>query len=108
AALATRPYLSAVYDEPEFIIRNLYRLYGGWWDGNPAHLKPPADADLARTLAELAGGARAAGRPPAGPGGPRPARRPRAPAAPAPRPTTRRSRRRARRCTPGAPAPSDR
>ena len=57
AELAARPYLSPIYDEPEFIIRNLYRLYGGWWDGNPAHLKPPAEADLARELAELAGGA---------------------------------------------------
>src|SRR5215468_2836280 len=62
AELAARPYLSPIYDEPEFIIRNLYRLYGGWWDGNPAHLKPPADADLARTLAELAGGAGALAR----------------------------------------------
>jgi alkyl sulfatase BDS1-like metallo-beta-lactamase superfamily hydrolase len=57
AALAERPYLSPVYDEPEFIVRNLYRLYGGWWDGNPAHLKPPPAAALARELASLAGGA---------------------------------------------------
>ncbi len=56
-ALADRPYLAPVYDEPEFIVRNLYRLYAGWWDGNPAHLKPPRDADLARALAEVAGGA---------------------------------------------------
>ncbi|HEX8111522.1 MAG TPA: alkyl sulfatase dimerization domain-containing protein, partial [Kofleriaceae bacterium] len=59
AALAARPYLSPRYDEPEFIVRNLYRLYGGWWDGNPAHLKPPRDAALARELADLAGGAAA-------------------------------------------------
>jgi len=44
-----------VYDEPEFIVRNLYRLYGGWWDGNPAHLKPARDVELA----SLAGGAAA-------------------------------------------------
>jgi glyoxylase-like metal-dependent hydrolase (beta-lactamase superfamily II) len=59
AALAERPYLSPVYDEPEFIVRNLYRLYGGWWDGNPAHLKPAPSTDLARELADLAGGAAA-------------------------------------------------
>ena len=59
AALAARPYLSPVYDEPEFIVRNLYRLYGGWWDGNPAHLKPAPEAQLARELAALAGGAAA-------------------------------------------------
>ena len=56
-ALLARPYLSPVYDEPEFVVRNLYRLYGGWWDGNPAHLKPARDGDLARELAALAGGA---------------------------------------------------
>ncbi len=59
AELAARPYLSGVYDEPEFIVRNLYRLYGGWWDGNPAHLKPAPAAALARELASLAGGAAA-------------------------------------------------
>ena len=57
AELATRPYLQPIYDEPEFIVRNICRLYGGWWDGNPAHLKPPREADLARELAALAGGA---------------------------------------------------
>lgn len=55
--LLERPYLAPIYDEPEFIVRNLYRLYGGWWDGNPAHLKPPREADLGRELASLAGGA---------------------------------------------------
>jgi glyoxylase-like metal-dependent hydrolase (beta-lactamase superfamily II) len=59
AELAARPYLSGVYDEPEFIVRNLFRLYGGWWDGNPAHLKPAPAAELARELASLAGGAAA-------------------------------------------------
>ncbi len=55
--LLARPYLHAVYDEPEFVVRNLWRLYGGWYDGDPAHLKPaPADA-FAREIADLAGGA---------------------------------------------------
>jgi alkyl sulfatase BDS1-like metallo-beta-lactamase superfamily hydrolase len=58
-ALLARPYLNPIYDEPEFIVRNLYRLYGGWWDGNPAHLKPPRDAAVARELVTLAGGASA-------------------------------------------------
>jgi len=56
ARLVSRPYLRPVYDEPEFIVRNLWRLYGGWWNGNPAELKPARDADLARELAALAGG----------------------------------------------------
>jgi alkyl sulfatase BDS1-like metallo-beta-lactamase superfamily hydrolase len=55
--LLARPHLRPVYDEPEFVVRNLWRLYGGWWDGNPATLKPAAEADLAGELAALAGGA---------------------------------------------------
>lgn len=59
ARLADRNYLAPKYDEPEFIVRNLWRRYGGWYDGNPAHLKPAPDAVLARSVADLAGGARA-------------------------------------------------
>jgi alkyl sulfatase BDS1-like metallo-beta-lactamase superfamily hydrolase len=55
--LVDKPYLRPVYDEPEFIVRNLWRLYGGWYDGNPAHLKPAPEAELAAELARLAGGA---------------------------------------------------
>jgi glyoxylase-like metal-dependent hydrolase (beta-lactamase superfamily II) len=54
--LADRPYLQPVYDEPEFIVRNIWRLYGGWWDGNPATLKPAPERALAAELAGLAGG----------------------------------------------------
>lgn len=50
------PYLRPLYDEPEFVIRNIWRLYGGWWDGNPARLKPPSDAALGAEIAALAGG----------------------------------------------------
>ncbi|WP_433218648.1 alkyl sulfatase dimerization domain-containing protein [Microtetraspora malaysiensis] len=56
ARLADRPYLRPHYDEPEFVVRNIWRLYGGWYDGNPAHLKPAPDAVLAAAVAELAGG----------------------------------------------------
>ena len=52
-----KPYLKPLYDEPEFVVRNVWRLYGGWYDGNPANLKPPADAVLAGEVAHLAGGA---------------------------------------------------
>jgi alkyl sulfatase BDS1-like metallo-beta-lactamase superfamily hydrolase len=55
--LADLPYLRPTYDEPEFVVRNLWRLYGGWYDGNPAHLKPAREVDLAREMASLAGGA---------------------------------------------------
>ncbi len=57
ARLADRPYLRAVYDEPQFIVRNIWRLEGGWYDGRPAHLKPAPPAARAREIATLAGGA---------------------------------------------------
>jgi glyoxylase-like metal-dependent hydrolase (beta-lactamase superfamily II) len=57
AHLLARPYLQPVYDEPEFVVRGVWRRYGGWWDGNPATLKPAPEAALARELAELSGGA---------------------------------------------------
>ncbi|MEZ5311770.1 MAG: alkyl sulfatase dimerization domain-containing protein [Microthrixaceae bacterium] len=55
--LTGRPWLQPVYDEPEFIVRNIWRLYGGWYDGNPANLKPARDAAVAGEIAALAGGA---------------------------------------------------
>ena len=58
AHLMDRPYLRPVYDEPEFIVHTVWRLYGGWWDGNPASLKPAPERALAAELAALAGGAR--------------------------------------------------
>ena len=57
AHLLEKPYLQPVYDEPEFVVRNTWRLYGGWYDGNPATLKPAREAALANELATLAGGA---------------------------------------------------
>lgn len=56
--LLDRPYLRPVYDEPEFVVHNIWRLYGGWWDGDPAHLKPAPATTLATELAALTGGAR--------------------------------------------------
>ena len=56
AELAAKPFLQPIYDEPEFIVRNIWRLYGGWYDGNPARLKPPTDAAIATEVAALAGG----------------------------------------------------
>ncbi|EAQ96827.1 hypothetical protein KT71_11019 [Congregibacter litoralis KT71] len=56
-SLTDKPWLAPTYDEPEFVIRNLWRLYGGWYDGNPANLKPAADSRLSQELSALAGGA---------------------------------------------------
>lgn len=56
AELIDRPYLQPTYDEPEFVIRNIWRLYGGWYDGNPSRLKPASDNAIAMETAKLVGG----------------------------------------------------
>jgi alkyl sulfatase BDS1-like metallo-beta-lactamase superfamily hydrolase len=56
-ALLAKPYLQAKYDDPEFVVRAIWHLYAGWFDGNPAHLKPAAPAEVAGEIAALAGGA---------------------------------------------------
>jgi alkyl sulfatase BDS1-like metallo-beta-lactamase superfamily hydrolase len=55
-ALRERPYLRSAYDDEEFVVRAIWRTFGGWWDGDPASLKPAPDAALAAELAALAGG----------------------------------------------------
>jgi len=55
--LISKSYLLPSYDDPEFVVRNIWRLYGGWYDGNPANLKPAPEAELAKEIAALAGGA---------------------------------------------------
>lgn len=51
------PWLQPVYDDTEFLVRNVIRYYGGWWSGRPSELKPAPRAVLAREIAALAGGA---------------------------------------------------
>jgi alkyl sulfatase BDS1-like metallo-beta-lactamase superfamily hydrolase len=53
------PWLQPLYDEAEFIARNVIRHYGGWWSGRPCELKPAERAAVASEVAALAGGARA-------------------------------------------------
>ena len=65
-ALATRPYLRARYDHPKFIVRNLLRLWGGWWDGNAGE-SPAGDVGGPGARDRRAGGWRGGG------GGARPA-----------------------------------
>jgi len=56
--LLSKPWLRPKYDDPEFVVRAIWHLYGGWFDGNPASLKPAPEAELAAELAGLAGGAK--------------------------------------------------
>lgn len=60
--LLALPWLRPFYDEPEFVVRNIWRTYGGWWDGNPARLLPARQRDVAAEVAALAGGALALAR----------------------------------------------
>lgn len=54
--LASRPYLLEQYDHPKFIVRNLIRRWGGWWNGNAADLFPATPSRQAAEIAALAGG----------------------------------------------------
>ena len=53
------PWLQPVYDEGEFIVRNVIRFYGGWFSGRPSELKPASREDTATAIAAVAGGATA-------------------------------------------------
>ena len=32
--LLAKPYLLPKYDDPEFVVRGIWHLYAGWFDGN--------------------------------------------------------------------------
>lgn len=53
------PWLQPVYDEAEFIVRNIIRYYAGWWSGRPSELKPAPRGAVAQEIAAAAGGAAA-------------------------------------------------
>ena len=55
--LLSKSYLLPKYDDPEFVVRGIWHLYAGWYDGNPAHLKPALDQEVAEEISQLAGGA---------------------------------------------------
>ena len=56
AELADEPYLQPVYDDPSFLVRMVWRRYGGWWDGEFDNVMPAAKKEQARAWVELAGG----------------------------------------------------
>jgi alkyl sulfatase BDS1-like metallo-beta-lactamase superfamily hydrolase len=56
AHLRELPYLQPVYDHPQFIVRNVWRRYGGWWDGEPDSLLPAPRAQQATEWVRLSGG----------------------------------------------------
>jgi glyoxylase-like metal-dependent hydrolase (beta-lactamase superfamily II) len=54
--LRDRPYLRPVYDHPQFLVRNVWRRFGGWYDGEPDNLLPAPRARQAVEWVGLAGG----------------------------------------------------
>jgi hypothetical protein len=53
SSLLERPYLRPVYDDPSFIVRNVWRLYGGWYSGFLPELRPAEHGRLGNALAQL-------------------------------------------------------
>ncbi len=51
-----KPYLRPVYDDPRFLVRMVWRRYGGWWNGEFDELLPAPKAELAAEWVRLAGG----------------------------------------------------
>jgi alkyl sulfatase BDS1-like metallo-beta-lactamase superfamily hydrolase len=52
---AASPYLAPIYGHPYFIVQALLRQYHGWYDGNPSHLFPAAEGEIAREILRIAG-----------------------------------------------------
>ncbi|HVP05606.1 MAG TPA: alkyl sulfatase dimerization domain-containing protein [Dehalococcoidia bacterium] len=52
-----KPWLQPIYDHPEFIARNVYRFYGGWWNGDPADMLPAHSEEVAAALIGAVGAA---------------------------------------------------
>jgi glyoxylase-like metal-dependent hydrolase (beta-lactamase superfamily II) len=56
APTSEAPWLQPIYDDPEFLVRNVVRYFGGWWSGRPSELKPAPRLEVAAEMARLAGG----------------------------------------------------
>ena len=50
------PWLTPIYDDPQFLIRMVWRRYGGWWDGEYDRLLPAPRKDEALAWVELSNG----------------------------------------------------
>ena len=55
-ALRDKPWLRPVYDHPQFLVRNVWRRYGGWYEGEPDNLLPAPRSQQATEWVALAGG----------------------------------------------------
>ncbi|QQK80503.1 MBL fold metallo-hydrolase [Salicibibacter cibi] len=51
--LENSPYVKQTYGCLEFAIKGIYRRYTGWFDGNPTHLSPAKQEDVAAEINSL-------------------------------------------------------
>lgn len=56
AARSDKPYLRPLYDHPQFLVRSVWRRYGGWCDGEPDNLLPAPRSGAGPGVGGLAGG----------------------------------------------------
>ena len=49
------PWLKPVYDDPEFLIRMIWRRFGGWWEGEYDRLFPAKRSNEASLWIDLVG-----------------------------------------------------
>ena len=54
--ILNKPWLRPVYDDPKFLIKMIWRRYGGWWDGEYDRLLPDTRENEAKEWVELSGG----------------------------------------------------
>jgi alkyl sulfatase BDS1-like metallo-beta-lactamase superfamily hydrolase len=54
--LMNHAWLTPIYDDPQFLIRMIWRRYGGWWDGEYDRLLPSPRKAEAIAWVELSGG----------------------------------------------------
>jgi alkyl sulfatase BDS1-like metallo-beta-lactamase superfamily hydrolase len=54
--ILNKPWLRPVYDDPKFLIKMIWRRYGGWWDGEYDRLLPDTRENEAKEWIELSGG----------------------------------------------------
>ena len=54
--LMGKPWLKPVYDDPKFLVRMIWRRYGGWWDGEYDRLLSETREKESQEWVKLAGG----------------------------------------------------
>ncbi len=49
-ALFGHKWMRPIYGDPEYIVREIWRMENGWWDRNPTHLHPARPAETANAV----------------------------------------------------------